>query len=357
MSNIVTPGSTIGILGGGQLGQMMAVAAARLGYKCHIYAPEADSIAASVSAQFTCAQYDDVASLTQFAQSCDVVTFEFENVPVGPLHEIEQLTPLFPPISALDVAQNRVTEKNFARDHGGQTAPFAEFDDRTGLDNAVAEIGTPAILKTIRMGYDGKGQSRIKPGDDLDQHWRAVAEQACVAEGFVEFSHEFSVILVRGQDGEIRFWDSPHNVHDRGILAHSLVPAPQAIIDQEADARALAAKMADAMAYVGVLTCEFFATAKGPIFNEMAPRVHNSGHWTIEGAVTSQFENHLRAICGLPLGNTQLAAAQIEMHNLIGSQADSWQQILSDGDNHLHLYGKADSRRGRKMGHYTKLHF
>ena len=351
------PGSTIGILGGGQLGRMLSVAAAQLGYRCHIYAPNANSVAAEVAAEFTCAQDDDIASLTRFAESCDVITFEFENVPVGPLHEIHDCAPLHPPIAALDIAQNRIAEKVFAREHGGTTAPFAEVSDRPSLDRAIKEIGAPAILKTIRMGYDGKGQSRIRPGDDLEGHWQAVAGKPCVAEGFVTFSHEFSVILVRGKDGEIRFWNTPHNVHEDGILAISTAPAPDAILAHQDAARALAARMADAMDYVGVLTCEFFATEDGPIFNEMAPRVHNSGHWTIEGAVTSQFENHIRAICGLPLGDTGLAAERVEMHNLIGAQADDWQALLADGANHLHLYGKGESRPGRKMGHVTKLHF
>ena len=351
------PGSTIGILGGGQLGRMLSVAAAQLGYRCHIYAPDAGSVAAEVSAEFTCAQDDDIASLTRFAESCDVITFEFENVPVEPLHRIEGCAPLHPPIAALDIAQNRIAEKNFARDHDGITAPFAEVGDRPALDRAIAAIGAPAILKTIRMGYDGKGQSRIQPGDDLDQHWDAVSHQPCVAEGFVTFSHEFSVILVRGQDGEIRFWTTPHNKHEGGILSVSLAPAPDAILDQQDAARALAARMAETMNYVGVLTCEFFATQDGPVFNEMAPRVHNSGHWTIEGAVTSQFENHIRAICGLSLGDTGLAAKKVEMHNLIGARADDWQALLSDGANHLHLYGKGESRPGRKMGHVTKLYF
>ncbi len=351
------PGSTIGILGGGQLGRMLSVAAAQLGYRCHIYASHANSVAAEVSAQFTQGLDEDIPTLTGFADCCDVITFEFENVPVDPLHRIESCAPLHPPIAALDIAQNRIAEKNFAREHGGTTAPFAEVSDRSSLDKAIAAIGAPAILKTIRMGYDGKGQSRIQPGDDLDSHWDAVAQQPCVAEGFVTFSHEFSVILVRGQDGEFRFWDTPHNVHEDGILAHSVAPAPTEILEQQDAARGLAARMADAMDYVGVLTCEFFATRDGPVFNEMAPRVHNSGHWTVEGAITSQFENHIRAICGLPLGDTGLTAKKVEMHNLIGAQADDWQRLLSDGTNHLHLYGKGESRPGRKMGHVTKLHF
>lgn len=351
------PGSTIGILGGGQLGRMLALAAAQLGYRCHIYAPDEASVAADVSADFTCAQDDDIEALVRFADSCDVITFEFENVPVAPLTAIAERAPLHPPVSALDIAQNRVAEKNFARTHGGTTARFAEVTDSDSLRNAIAEVGTPAILKTIRMGYDGKGQARIKQGDDLSTHWDAVGHQPCVAEGFVTFSHEFSVILVRGQDGEIRYWDSPHNIHEDGILAQSLAPAPAEILEQQEPARALAAKMAAAMDYVGVLTCEFFATADGPVFNEMAPRVHNSGHWTIEGAITSQFENHIRAICGLPLGDTGLAAKKVEMTNLIGGTVDIWQGQLSDPANHLHLYGKGESRAGRKMGHVTKLFF
>ncbi|MEO9468194.1 5-(carboxyamino)imidazole ribonucleotide synthase [Parasphingorhabdus sp.] len=351
------PGSTIGILGGGQLGRMLGMAAAQLGYRCHIYAPDPDSVAAEVAAEFTRAQNNDISALTAFADSCDVLTFEFENVPVDPLHEIEELAPLHPPVGALDIAQNRIAEKNYARELGGSTAPFAEVTDLETLAQAIDEVGTPAILKTIRMGYDGKGQARIKAGDDLGQHWDMVDQQPCVAEGFVEFDHEFSVILVRAQDGEIRFWDTPWNVHENGILAISSAPAPPEILALQETAQALAAKMADAMSYVGVLTCEFFATADGPVFNEMAPRVHNSGHWTIEGAITSQFENHIRAICGLPLGDTGLAAKRVEMHNLIGKQADNWPALLADGQNHLHLYGKGASRPGRKMGHVTKLFF
>ncbi len=351
------PGSTIGILGGGQLGRMMATAAAQLSYRCHIYAPELDSVAAEISPCFTQAEFEDEQALQAFFEQCDVVTFEWENVPVAPLTAVSHNKPLFPPTGALDIAQNRITEKKFAQDHGGQPAPFAAVDDLPTLEAAIRKVGTPAILKTIRMGYDGKGQARIKDGDDLAAHWQAVAEQPSVAEGFVTFSHEFSVIMVRGQDGEYRYWDTPHNIHEDGILAHSIVPALSEILEQEAAARQLAATMAEAMNYVGVLTCEFFATDDGPVFNEMAPRVHNSGHWTIEGAITSQFENHIRAICGLPLGETGLAAKQVEMHNLIGHQADNWQKILSDPANCLHLYGKAEVRDGRKMGHVTKLTF
>ena len=351
------PGSTIGIFGSGQLGRMLSMAAANLGYKCHIYAPDEGGVAGHVSSDYTCADYSNDEALAAFVKSCDVITFEFENVPVAPLRKLSQSAPIFPPKTALVIAQDRVEEKNFARAHGGRTASFAEVTDAASLDAAVKEIGTPLILKTVRMGYDGKGQSRIKQGDDLTNHWGAVGEVHSIAEGFVEFTHEFSVILVRGQDGEIRFWDTPHNVHDDGILSHSLVPAPANILNQQDAARELARQMADAMDYVGVLTCEFFASADGPVFNEMAPRVHNSGHWTIEGAVTSQFENHIRAICGLPLGDTSLAASRVEMDNLIGHEADEWQKLLVNDRNHLHLYGKNEVREGRKMGHVTRLFF
>ena len=351
------PGSTIGIFGSGQLGRMLSMAAANLGYKCHIYAPEQDGVACHVSSAYTCAAYDDDKALAAFVKSCDVITFEFENVPVAPLRKLSKSATIFPPESALVIAQDRVEEKNFALAHGGKTASFAEVTDAAALTAAVKEIGTPLILKTVRMGYDGKGQSRIREGDDLTRHWNAVGQNHSIAEGFVEFTHEFSVILVRGQDGEIRFWDTPHNVHDDGILSHSFAPAPANILSQENTARDLARQMADAMDYVGVLTCEFFAGADGPVFNEMAPRVHNSGHWTIEGAVTSQFENHIRAICGLPLGDTSLAASRVEMDNLIGHEADEWQKLLVNGRNHLHLYGKNEVREGRKMGHVTRLFF
>ncbi|MCJ2188370.1 5-(carboxyamino)imidazole ribonucleotide synthase [Novosphingobium beihaiensis] len=349
---MIAPGETIGILGGGQLGRMIAMAAAQLGYRCHIYAPEGDSIAAEVSAAFTCASWDDGKAMAAFAADCAVVTYEFENVPVAPLAALGEV-PLLPHPRALETAQDRLTEKRFVTGLGGTPAPFAPVDSAEDLTAAIAEIGAPGILKTRRDGYDGKGQWRIMASDDaagLD-----LPGQPLIYEGFVTFFAEFSVILCRGADGDIRFFDSAHNVHESGILAVSTVPAPAALIEQVPAARELAAKVAGALDYVGVLTLEFFATEAGPVFNEMAPRVHNSGHWTIEGAVTSQFENHVRAICGLPLGGTGLAARGVEMRNLIGDEAHDWPAILADPANHLHLYGKAAARPGRKMGHVTRL--
>ncbi|MED5544250.1 MAG: 5-(carboxyamino)imidazole ribonucleotide synthase [Pseudomonadota bacterium] len=351
---MIAPGETIGILGGGQLGRMLAMAAARLGYRCHIYAPEDHSVAAEVSAAHTQAAFDYAAGLSAFAADCAVVTYEFENVPVAPLAALGEV-PVFPHPRALETAQDRLAEKTFVTKLGGTPAPFAPVDSPEDLRAAIARIGTPGILKTRRDGYDGKGQWRIMSPEDAEG--LDLPDQPLIYEGFVHFSAEFSVILCRGQDGEIRYFDSAHNRHEDGILALSTVPAPDAITAQVPAARELAAKVADALDYVGVLTLEFFATEAGPVFNEMAPRVHNSGHWTIEGAVTCQFENHIRAICGLPLGSTELAADAVEMRNLIGEAANDWAEILKDPANHLHLYGKGDVRPGRKMGHVTRLTF
>jgi 5-(carboxyamino)imidazole ribonucleotide synthase len=349
---MIPPGETIGILGGGQLGRMLAMAAAQLGYRCHVYAPEPDSIAAEVCGAFTCAAWDDAGAMARFAADCAVVTYEFENVPVAPLAALGDV-PLLAHPRALETAQDRLAEKRFVEALGGRPASYAPVDGPADLAAAVARIGTPGILKTRRDGYDGKGQWRIAdPGEaeDLD-----LPAKPLIYEGFVRFAAEFSVLLCRGADGDIRFWDTPENVHEGGILARSTVPASSLAGSQVAEARALATRVAEALGYVGVLTLEFFATADGPVFNEMAPRVHNSGHWTIEGAVTSQFENHVRAICGLPLGDTALAARRVEMRNIIGEAAEDWPTILADPCNHLHLYGKAAARPGRKMGHVTRL--
>ncbi|NML94450.1 5-(carboxyamino)imidazole ribonucleotide synthase [Novosphingobium olei] len=350
---MIPPGETIGILGGGQLGRMIALAAANLGYRCHVYAPEADSIAADVCAAFTQGHYDDTEKLAAFAETCAVVTYEFENVAAAPLEAVTAHAPLHPPARALEVAQDRVNEKTFVEALGGRPAPWAKVHSKADLLDAVARIGTPGILKTRRDGYDGKGQWRIM--STADAQALDLPTKPLIYEGFVTFEAEFSVILVRGADGDVRFWDSAQNVHKDGILDRSTVPASPVILSQVEEARALARQVADALHYVGVLTLEFFATAAGPVFNEMAPRVHNSGHWTIEGALTSQFENHVRAICGLPLGSTALAAQGAVMDNLIGDDAHDWPALLSDPANHLHLYGKAAVRPGRKMGHVTRL--
>jgi 5-(carboxyamino)imidazole ribonucleotide synthase len=351
---MIPPGETIGILGGGQLGRMLAMAAAQLGYRCHIYAPEPDSIAAEVAAAFTCAAWDDAAALTRFGDDCAVVTFEFENVPVGPLAPLA--SKLAPNLHALETAQDRLLEKRYCEAMGGRPAAYAPVDAPEDLAAAIAAVGAPGILKTRRDGYDGKGQWRIATAADAAA-LALPAEPAVplIYERMVQFEAEFSVLLCRGADGDIRFWDTPRNVHEGGILARSTAPAEGVSAEQVEEARALAAHVAAGLDYVGVLACEFFSTKNGPVFNEMAPRVHNSGHWTIEGAVTSQFENHIRAICGLPMGSTALAARRVEMRNIIGEAAEDWAQILSDPANHLHLYGKHAARPGRKMGHVTRL--
>jgi len=347
---MIPPGGTIGILGGGQLGRMLAMAAAQLGYRCQVFDPNPESPAADVSAGFTCAAWSDRNAMAHFAAGCDVVTYEFENVPVGPLAVIEP-GKLLPSARALEVAQDRLHEKAFCQDQGGRPAPYAQVDSADDLAAAIGRIGAPGILKTRREGYDGKGQWRIE--SEREAEGFRLPSAGLVYEGLVRFSGEFSVVLVRGQDGEVRFWDSPQNVHEGGILARSSLPPSPAILEQVPAARELAGRIAAALGYVGVMTCEFFATAEGPVFNEMAPRVHNSGHWTIEGAVTSQFENHVRAICGLPLGDASLVHPRVEMHNLIGREIDQAAEILQESGAHLHLYGKGEAREGRKMGHVT----
>ena len=349
---MIPPGSTIGILGGGQLGRMLAMAAAQLGYRCHVYSPEKDSVAAEVSARFTCADWHDRAALTEFAAECAVVTYEFENVPVAPLVAIPS-DRLLPGTRPLEVAQDRLSEKRFVENLGGRPAPYIAIDSDHELTGAIERLGTPGILKTRREGYDGKGQWRLSSAHEAAG--LRVPNAGLVYEGLVRFEAEFSVILVRGVDGEVRFWDSPQNVHEGGILARSSLPPVEAVKSQVAEARELACKVADALNYIGVLTLEFFATPQGPVFNEMAPRVHTSGHWTIEGAVTSQFENHVRAICGLPLGDTATRFRQVEMTNLIGDDAARAAELLADPAVHLHWYGKTEARQGRKMGHVTRV--
>ncbi len=350
------PGSTIGIIGGGQLGRMLSMAAAQLGYRTHIYAPEASGPAADVSANWTQGQYDDANKLLAFAQSVSVVTFEFENIEPEALGPLVKSTPFFPPLRALEIGQDRILEKQFASECGGRTAKWAEVNSRADLDAALAAVGAPAILKTVRFGYDGKGQARIMKRTDADAAWHELSGGCpLILEAFVPFTHEFSLLIARNQAGSIAFWDAPENVHKDGILALSTVPPCEDVRIQVPAARALARKIAEKLNYVGVFAIEFFAGEEGPVFNEMAPRVHNSGHWTIEGAKTSQFENHIRAIVGLPLGPTKLTGGHIEMQNLVGHEADDWQQIASDSGAHLHLYGKHETRPGRKMGHVTRV--
>lgn len=347
------PGSTIGILGGGQLGRMLAVAATQLGYRCIGYAPVGDNVAAEASADFFENGWGDGAALSAFAGQCDVVTWEFENVPLSAVEAIpDQL--LAPHPKALEIAQDRLNEKRFVEQLGARCAPYMRVESDEDFARAVERVGTPGILKTARDGYDGKGQWRINSAHEAEGV--RFPGRACIYEGMVDFETEFSVILVRASDGTVRFWDSSANTHDSGMLVQSLLPAGALVEGQVNAAREIAKQTADALGYVGVLTLEFFATANGPIFNEMAPRVHNSGHWTIEGAATSQFENHIRAICGLPLGGTETRFASIDMRNIVGEDALSAHAILAEpGEPHLHLYGKREAREGRKMGHVTRV--
>ncbi|QLC22554.1 5-(carboxyamino)imidazole ribonucleotide synthase [Parasphingopyxis sp. CP4] len=355
MSEPLAPGATIGIIGGGQLGRMLSVAAAQLGYPCHIYAPEESPCATDVAQKHIRGDYEDKATLAAFAAAVDVLTYEFENVPAGPLRALANEKPLHPNLDALELAQDRLSEKDFVAGLGGKPAGYRAVSSLADLETALADMGTPAILKTRRFGYDGKGQVRITDVANAGTAWQEVGEQPAVLESFVDFEKEFSILLVRSANGETRIWDPPENRHQDGILAHSLAPGSGIIADQTASASDLARRIAEKLDYVGVLTCEFFASREGPIFNEMAPRVHNSGHWTIEGAITSQFENHIRAICGLPLGETALTADRIEMHNLVGAEADDWLSWLKKDRAHLHLYAKGEARPGRKMGHVTQL--
>jgi 5-(carboxyamino)imidazole ribonucleotide synthase len=347
------PGSTIGILGGGQLGRMMALAAARLGYKCHILDPHEHPCAAEVSAHFTRAGFDDVEALQRFAAQCDVVTYEFENIPVAPLAVLGDK--LVPGTRSLEVAQDRGNEKRFLEGCGVRVAPWREVDSEADIIAALDALDSPILLKSRRYGYDGKGQAWIHRAEDAAGAWEAVGRQPAVAEARMSFEAEFSVILARGRSGETSAFPLTRNHHDGGILRTSTAPAGPEIDAMAGEAIAAAKAIEDKLDHVGVLTVEFFACAEGPIVNEIAPRVHNSGHWTIEGAHTSQFEQHLRAILGLPLGDPSLVAEGATMENLIGPDVDRWAEIVAEPGADLHLYGKGEARLGRKMGHVTRL--
>lgn len=348
------PGSTIGILGGGQLGRMLGIAAAQLGYKCHIFDPHEAPCAAEVAAQFTRAAFDDAEAVRRFGEQCDIVTYEFENLPVAPLAVLgDQLRP---GLTSLAIAQDRAEEKAFITDTGARVAPWRPVASLQDVEQAVAALGLPIILKTRRYGYDGKGQAWIRSSGEAAAAWESIGRQPAVAEAGIAFDAEFSIIVARTSTGEGRHWEPVQNTHRDGILRLSEVPAGAAVRANAADAEAAAVRIAAALDHVGVLTVEFFATADGPIVNEIAPRVHNSGHWTIEGSTTSQFEQHIRAICGLPLGPPARSASSVTMENLIGRDVDRWPDLIAEQGAHVHLYNKGDARDGRKMGHVTRLH-
>lgn len=352
----VAPGATLGILGGGQLGRMIALAAARLGLKVHVYNDDPASPAFEVAALSTCAAFDDAAALEAFARSVDVVTYEFENVPSEAAALVARFAPLRPGAKALATAQDRLAEKSFVAGLGIGTAPFAAVDDLAGLEAAVARIGRPCVLKTRRFGYDGKGQVTIREGSDLAQAFDAIGRAPAILEGFVPFAGEYSVVAARGPDGAFAAFELCENVHRDHILALTRVPADAAGATR-GEAAAIARGIADALDYVGVLAVELFLLREADgterlLVNEIAPRVHNSGHWTDAGAVTSQFEQHVRAVCGWPLGSCE-RLGEVEMVNLIGDSCESWREILADPAARLTLYGKAQARPGRKMGHVT----
>lgn len=348
---VIPPGGTIGILGGGQLGRMTAMAAARLGYRVHVFTPEADGPCAQVSAAETVAAYDDFAALERFAASADVVTLEFENVPLATAEFLAARRPFHPAPACLAVTQVRTAEKTEVNKLGFATAPWAAVRNLDELEAALNEIGRPAVLKTNRFGYDGKGQAKIHTADDARAAWESLKTDDAILEGYVDFVREISVVLARGQDGRIAAYPAVENRHRDHILSETIAPAdiPPALA---AEAGRMAGAIAADLDYVGVLAVEMFETRDGRLLiNELAPRPHNSGHWTIEGAATSQFEQLVRAICGLPLGAVDFRPSR--MINLIGDDTLNWQGYVADPKAHLHLYGKPEIRAGRKMGHVT----
>ena len=351
--SLLRPGATIGILGGGQLGRMLSVAAARLGYKTHVYEPGANPPAGAVADAVTTAGYDDTVALAAFAGAVDIITYEFENVPTEALDLLEAHRPIRPGRRALAISQDRIAEKDFLTGLGLRTAPYAAVGDRAGLDAALATIGTPAILKTTRLGYDGKGQARLDSPADAAGALAAMQGAAAILEGFIPFSHEISVIAARGLNGEIAAYDPGENTHRDGILRTTTVPA-NLTAGHRTDAVLLAARILDALDYVGVLGVELFVTPAGLIVNEIAPRVHNSGHWTEAACLTDQFEQHIRAICNWYLGDGS-RHADVTMENLIGDDIGRVPALAAESRTAIHLYGKAEARPGRKMGHVNRI--
>jgi 5-(carboxyamino)imidazole ribonucleotide synthase len=355
MPEALSPGSIIGILGGGQLGRMLALAAARLGLKTHIYSDEPDVPAFDVSAFSTVGSFEDEAALGDFAAKVDVVTCEFENVPARALEIAGKRAPVHPPAKAFAVAQDRLVEKDFMRGLGIPVADYADVHDEQSLSDALLRVELPAILKTRRFGYDGKGQALVRNESEALAALQELRGQPALIERLVAFEREISVLAVRGQDGALKFYDPVENVHQHGILAVSRVPA-RITADCALEARRIAGAIAEALGHVGVLCVEMFQREEAPrlLVNEIAPRVHNSGHWTIDACLVSQFENHIRAIAGWPLGETARHSDAV-MTNLIGADVERWLELAGEEGVSVHLYGKAEARPGRKMGHTTRL--
>jgi 5-(carboxyamino)imidazole ribonucleotide synthase len=354
---VLKPGDTIGILGGGQLGRMLAMAAARLGLRCQVFSSDPDSPAFDVVQNATCAEYADVEALELFANDCDVITYEFENIPAGTAMVLAARKPVLPDLSILQTTQDRLAEKDFVTGLGIGTAAYADVGSADELRAAIAKIGLPAVIKTRRFGYDGKGQAIVREGDDPAQVWDDLGTRSAILEAFVPFEREISVIAARGADGQVECFDVTENEHRDHILKFSTAPAdvPDAVAAQ---ARAIAEKIASALNYVGVFAVELFVvpTADGVtlLVNEIAPRVHNSGHWTLDGASVSQFEQHIRAIAGWPLGKP-LRHGRVTMTNLIGDDILDYAKWLTVPGATVHLYGKGAPRPGRKMGHVVEV--
>jgi 5-(carboxyamino)imidazole ribonucleotide synthase len=351
------PGDTIGILGGGQLGRMLAMAAARLGLRCQVFSPDPDSPAFDVVLNATCAEYADVEALELFANDVDVITYEFENVPAASAMILAARRPVLPNRKILETTQDRLAEKDFVRRLGIATADYADVSSAAALRAAIGNIGLPAVIKTRRFGYDGKGQAMVRDGDDPDQVWQDIATKSAILEAFVPFACEISVIAARSADGQVECFDVTENEHSDRILKFSRAPAaiPEALAAQ---ARGIAERIAEALNYVGVLAVEMFVVpgdgGSKILVNEIAPRVHNSGHWTLDGASISQFEQHIRAIAGWPLGKP-IRHGPVIMTNLIGDDINDYERWLTVPGAAVHLYGKGPPRPGRKMGHVTQV--
>lgn len=348
----VPPGGTIGIIGGGQLGRMLALAAARLGLKTAIYNDAADAPAFQVTPHSVAAPYEDLDRLAAFADACDVVTFEFENLPAHAIAHLAQHVPVRPGAHALATTQDRLSEKSFVEQLGLKTAPFFEVSSAAQARAAYERLNGRGILKTRRFGYDGKGQAKVASAGDAAKAFDSFKGAPSILEGFVDFSYEASVVAARGQDGAFAAFDPPENEHENHILRRSTVPSRLSPAQVE-EAKTIAQKIGDALDYVGVFAVELFVGNNGDLLvNEIAPRVHNTGHWTIEACQCSQFEQHIRAVAGWALGDPRRHADAV-MENIIGAEADAWQTLAKTGA--LHLYGKKDARPGRKMGHVTRL--
>lgn len=354
---MLSPGATIGILGGGQLGRMTALAAARLGYRAHVFATEADSPAAQVAAGVTVASYNDDAAIARFAKEIDVATFEFENIPAAAVRKVAALKQVMPRPEILEITQDRLREKDFLRGIGIATTAYQEVTDAAALGRALGALAAPggrAVLKSARMGYDGKGQATVGAETAAEDAWRLMGASRGILENFVDFKCEVSVIVARGADGALAAYPPVENRHINHILDTTVAPA----LLQAETARAaetIARDIAARLDLVGVLAVEMFVTRDGRLLvNELAPRPHNSGHWTIDACATSQFEQLVRAICGLPLGATERHANAV-MKNLIGAEIETWRDAIADPTARLHLYGKRDVFPGRKMGHVTRL--